>query len=153
MRLIFLLSLCFIITIPAQAGSKTWPFGWPQGHYKEPRFEPYINDAKTPHTERFLIEQWTPLDWAQDRGSYTGVLHDFYQEGVITDRYFCGDVPILEVGDTFMMLSDQDKRRVAIFVDEMFGMTFRPEYGFFRIVNARYDEIVGVYSASGLQLQ
>lgn len=141
------------MTFPAHADPKPWQFGWGSEHFKDQDFQPYSHDAKTPHTARWQTDGWDPSDWADDRGSYAGVLADFYRGGIITDRSMDDGIPVLEVGEAFFTLSDQDKRRVAMFVDHLFGITRHKENGLFRIVDQRHAQIIGVFTRHGLQLQ
>jgi hypothetical protein len=113
---------------------------------------PYLEEAKIPHNSQWADDQWRPQDWIDSRGgSAAAVIDGFYESGIITDQYTDGDIPVLEVGQRFLELSDQDKRRVAAFVDETFGIT--RQSGLFLINFHKNDTPVGVFTAQGLQLQ
>ena len=79
------------------------------------------------------------------------VIDGFYSSGIVTDQYSDDDIPVLEVGQRFLELSDQDKRRVAMFIDDTFGIT--KAHGLFLIYFHKHETPVGLFTSEGLQLQ
>ena len=71
------------------------------------------------------------------------------------DQYFDDEIPVLEVGQNFLELGAQDKRRVVAFVDEIFGVTKFSQAGVILIyIQAdKTEKPVGVFTVQGLQLQ
>ena len=111
----------------------------------------YLNDAKTPHQAIYAMDPWTPEDWTRNRGSEKGVMDDLYINGIVTDQYMDDGIPVLQVGQHFMELSGNDKRRVAAYVDSVFGIT--QNNGTFILEHWDKEEPIGIYTKAGLQLQ
>lgn len=113
---------------------------------------PYLEEGKLPHNSQWEDEAWAPQDWIDARGgSAKAVIDGFYQAGIVTDQYTDDEIPVLEVGQAFLDLSDQDKRRVAMFIDDTFGIT--QQSGLFLIYFRSNDTPVGLFTKEGLQLQ
>jgi hypothetical protein len=138
---------------PANAGPKPWYFSWWPSHWDGLDFKPHINDPKIPHNTQWDGDSWTPQDWINDRGSSKNVLDGLYASRIITRQYVDNDIPVLEVGRGFMRLSAQDQRRVAVFVDHVFGITGNNENGLFYLHHADAGGPIGLYTKHGLQLQ
>lgn len=155
LQLIALL-LCPVFMPAAQAqgikkslsGVTKWIWGPPTA----PAVQPYLEGAKLPHNSQWADDQWTPQAWIESRGSAAAVIEGFYETGIITGQYTDGNIPVLEVGQRFIDLSGQDKRRVVAFFDDTFGIT-RSSPGILKVVFEKDDLPVGLFSAEGLQLQ
>lgn len=156
MRFVAILSFfaVFMLTCAphAEARSKSWlrwVFTPPV-----PDFETtYLYDGKTPHAYTWADESWTPDDWTQARGSDKGVMDDLYAAGIITDQYEKGNMPVLEVGQSFMQLSNEDKHKVAAYVDDVLGITAAGTDGAFMLIRQGRNAPIGLYTKAGLQLQ
>ncbi|GJL86191.1 MAG: hypothetical protein DHS20C02_19660 [Micavibrio sp.] len=114
---------------------------------------PYLNDSKIPHNTQWDNDDWKPEDWIASKGSAKRVIDGFYAANIITDQYVDDDIPILEVGQGFMELSELEKRRVVMFVDHAFQVTSAAPDGMFLIHHQKSDEPLGIYTKNGLQLQ
>ncbi|MEZ5814387.1 MAG: hypothetical protein R3E13_06665 [Alphaproteobacteria bacterium] len=115
---------------------------------------PHLEEAKLPHNSRWADDEWEPQDWIDARGgSVVRVVNGFYDAGIIVDQYFDDDVPVLEVGQGFIELGAQDKRRVVAFMDEVFGVTKFSKPGVIMVHFHEDDAPIGVFNAQGLQLQ
>jgi hypothetical protein len=114
---------------------------------------PHLETAKVPNNAQWDDDPWTPQDWIETRGSAAAVIDGFYAAGIITDQYLDDDIPVLEVGQNFIELSPQEKRRVAAFVDLAYGVTASSARGYMLISFHNDDEPVGIYNRDGLQLQ
>lgn len=136
------------ITLPAQAQIGKYIWGPPNTN----PVRPYLEEGKMPHNSQWSDHGWTPADWVASRGGSTkAVIDGFYSSGIVTDQYTDDDIPVLEVGQRFLDLSDQDKRRVTMFIDDAFKIT--QQNGLFLIYFKKYDTPVGLFTAQGLQLQ
>ncbi|MCC6597554.1 MAG: hypothetical protein IT559_02045 [Alphaproteobacteria bacterium] len=113
---------------------------------------PYLEGARLPNNSQWAEDEWTPQAWIDSRGSAAAVIEGFYETDIITDQYTDGDTPVLEVGQRFLDLSGQDKRRVAAFFDDTFGIT-NTEKGLFLIRFEKRSVPVGIFTKQGLQLQ
>jgi hypothetical protein len=151
MRFVLFLQVVAMILAAGPAGAQSiGKYIW--GPPNTDPVRPYLEEAKLPHNSQWADDQWQPEDWIKARGgSAKAVIDGFYNAGIITDQYTDDDIPVLEVGNRFLELSDQDKRRVAMFVDDTFGITRKS--GLFLIYYNRHDTPVGVFTAQGLQLQ
>ena len=114
---------------------------------------PYLEEGKIPHNSQWADDEWEPQMWIEDRGSAKAVIDGFYAAGVVTDQYIDHGMPVLEVGQTFLELSGQEKRRVAAFFDHVFRVTQTHEKGAFHIIFHKHDALVGLFGKEGLQLQ
>jgi hypothetical protein len=99
------------------------------------------------------MDEWTPEVWTQNGGGRKSMMDKLYFNGIITDQYIDDGVPVLEVGQHFMELSSNDKRRVVAYVDSVFGITQSHESGTIILNHWQADEPVGIYTREGLQLQ
>ena len=173
-KLLFLLAFVFLLpAATALAGGKDFGFFWGADHWRKMDFENrYLLDGKTPQNAT-LLHHWKPEDWAQATGGDPlQLIRDFYNAGIITDQYIncdgtmdsildyfgllksgCQGKMVLEVGIPFMRLSNQDKHRVAAYVDYVYEVTATRDNGAFVLYHSRNHEPVGVYTQSGLQLQ
>jgi hypothetical protein len=161
MRFFTLLTLLFVVfaafPAPAHAGFwkdlKCW-FIICTGSGDEVFTRPELEDGKTPHNIQFADDPWTPQEWIDSRGSVSAVVDGFYKAGIVTNqsRHWRTGVPILEVGQGFMRLSGQEKRRVAKFMDYTFENT-EGYGGTYLLRHAASGDSIGVYNTEGLQLQ
>lgn len=127
------------------------------------RVQVYLNKGDFYHDSQWADDEWKPEYWVKARGgSVKAVLDGLYDSGIIIDQFSRKGVPILEVGKKYIDLSELEKRRVAAFIDYVFGVTKSSKVGFFRIVYEgeiypldSYDDerMVGIYTKDGLQLQ
>lgn len=147
--IILVLGAFSVVTAEARGvGSYVW------GPPKSDFVRPHLEEAKIPHNSRWANDQWSPQDWIDSRGGdAVTVVNGLYEADIIVDQYFDGDAPILEVGQGFIELGAEDKRRVVAFIDEVFGVTKFAKPGVILIQFHEYDEPVGVFTAEGLQLQ
>ena len=145
----------FALAMPAAAQTATLSgFGkllWGPPQHDETR--PTLLEAKIPHNSQWADENWSPQEWIDDRGSAEAVIDGFYKSGIITDQYFDEDVPVLEVGDRFMDLSEQEQRRVTAFIDHVYNVTGSSAAGVYMIASHRRDDPIGLFSKQGLQFQ
>ncbi len=115
----------------------------------------YLRDGTTPHNNQWDMTNWHPELWVQAEGGVTEVINKFYDSGVIIEQYE-DEVPVLEVGETFMRLSPLDQRRVIEFVDYAFKITEKQPHGVFYVVfdhKTKGQELVGIHTINGLQFQ
>lgn len=144
------MGLLLLASSPAQARS-WWDYIFPP---PVPEFDkPYLNEAKIPHNSRWDNDTWTPEGWAMGAGSAEYMMQDLYAANIITDQYEDDGAPVLEVGRTFMQLSQQDQLHVVKFVDSVFNITKSAPAGMFYIYQEETEKPIGLYSAEGLQLQ
>lgn len=153
---VVVLVLCPVFIPAASAQSMKAGFSsftkWIWGPPDSSSVRPYLEGAKLPHNSQWADDEWTPQAWIDSRGSASAVIEGFYEAGIITDQYTDGDVPVLEVGQKFLELSGQDKRRVVAFFDDTFGIS-RSGQGVLKVVFEKGDIPVGLFTAEGLQLQ
>lgn len=157
------LLLAFAAT-DAQAKPKpTYWFWWP-GHWENQDFKPHLDDPEMPHNVQwepglYIGNDWHPQVWIDSAGSVRAVLDGFYNNDIIRKQDVDGDIPVLIVGDGFMRLSGQEKRRVADFIDYVFQVTSTAPVGMYSIYYARTKTLFGrgdpiaMYTKTGLQLQ
>ena len=126
---------------------------WWSGHWQNQDFKPYLNDSKIRHDSQWADDQWHPQDWIDERGSVEVVMSGFYDSRIITSQYVDDGVPVLEVGQRFVDLSDIEKRHVAAFVDYAYGVTTNAPAGLFRIQLIKRIKPLALYTKDGLQLQ
>jgi hypothetical protein len=168
MRLFAFLALTLFIlgsASSAYAQPKPWYWSWWPSHWEDQNFKPYLEDAKIPHNTQWIQGQyvdseWHPQDWIESKGSFRAVMDGFYNNDIIRkqDVTWRG-MPILIVGDGFMRLSGQEKRRVTDFVDYVFQVTNTAPTGMYTIYYDRTKTLfgrgrpIGIYTTSGLLLQ
>lgn len=145
------LSVFFVALPGAAQASSWWDYIFTPAVPDFERFYEY--DAKTPNVAMYDMDQWTPEVWTENRGSQEAVMNDLYINGIITDQYVDDEVPVLEVGQHFMELSGNDKRRVVAYIDSVFGITSNAEQGVIMLEHWKTSDVVGVYTRQGLQLQ
>jgi len=139
------------LALPCAVASPLGQYIW--GPPDSDPVRPYLETAKIPHNSQWEEKGWTPQDWIDSRdGNAFTVVNGLYEAKIITDQYSDGDVPVLEVGQAFLDLSHQDKRRVTAFFDAVFGIT-KTGKGFFLIRFHKHSIPVGLFNAKGLQLQ
>lgn len=149
------LFLAVLAPISGHAGSLSELGKYIWGPPKSDFVRPYLEEAKLPHNSRWADDEWSPQDWIDSRGgNAVNVVNGFYEAGIISDQYIDDDIPVLEVGQGFLELGAQDKRRVVAFIDEVFGVT---KYGDPAVImiyfHDKKETPVGVFNAQGLQLQ
>ncbi len=158
--LVFPLILVLVsVSFSAQsyAGSKSWG-GWSKS-WQELDFQPYLGEQKT--SQRSLVDDdaWTPEDWAKDDRDKKRVMRNLYAGDIITKQYKDRkNIPVLEVGDSFIALSSIDRSRILQFVDHVFEITSSEENGMFYVFyddkNAKIlddNEPLGLYNKHGFQ--
>lgn len=157
------MALCVVLVLPVNAQASGFSrsmgvlgknFIW--GVPEHPGVKPYLEDAKLPHNSRWADDEWEPQDWIESRGGNPmNVINGFYDAGIITDQYFDDDIPVLEVGQTFIELGAKDKRRVVAFIDDVFGVTQNTKAGVIVIYldHKGGDVPIGEFNKNGLQLQ
>lgn len=148
----------------AQAKPKpTYWFWWP-GHWEDQDFKPHLEDPRMPHNTQweqglYVDSEWHPQKWIDSAGSMRAVLDGFYNYDIIREQDVDGDIPVLVVGDGFMRLSGQEKRRVADFIDYVFRVTSTAPAGMYSLYYVRTKTLfgrgdpIGMYTKAGLQLQ
>jgi hypothetical protein len=116
---------------------------------------PYLEDGKKPHNIANADDDWVPEDWLDEKHDKQQVMSGLYASGIITDqsRDFVSGQPEIEVGQTFMKLSEQEKRRVIKFVDYVSGFTKTDPNATIEIYHKASGDPVGYYNAEGLVLQ
>jgi hypothetical protein len=141
-------------SIPAHADAKPWIWSWWPSHWDNMTFEPYLEGAKHPHNTQWDDKNWEPADWAaqKPKGSLQ-VIQGFYTAGILQGQDVEDDVPVLIVGPNFYHLSGYDKRRVVAMVDDYYKITSSKLNGMFTVTDWRSKKPIGIYTATGLQLQ
>ena len=155
-------ALCAMIAIPAAqaglkgsgSGPKPTIWAWWPSHWDNLDFKPYIDHPTHVHNGQWDQDNWTPADWAAQRGGENmKVIDGFYKADIIRSQFTDDDVPVLEVGPAFYMLGGQDKRRVVEVIDDEFRITSGKLNGMFMLRDWRTRRDIGSYTAYGLQLQ
>ncbi len=138
---------------PVHAEAKPWVWGWWPSHWKNLDFKPYLGNQQISQRSLWDDDQWTPEAWIKDAGDAKRIMRDFYAYDIVSDQYVGDeDIPVLEVGETYMRLSGLDRRRVLQFVDHVFGITKGEEDGMFYVYYRELDDDpLGVYNKYGLQ--
>lgn len=149
--------LCFTPVQAAYAQSMKAGFAsfgkWIWGPPDSEAVRPYLESARLPHNSQWADDEWTPQAWIDSRGSATAVIEGLYEADIITGQYTDGEIPVLEVGQRFLELSGQDKRRVVAFFDDTFGITRSGPGGVLKVILDKGDVPLGLFTAKGLQLQ
>jgi hypothetical protein len=147
LSLVFLGSL---LSVPAQAAWYDWIF--PSDSTNLTR--PYLEDGKTPNNAQYENDTWKPEDWVEAMGTKKKMIDRLYSKHIITNQHTTRvGLPVLDVGNPFLMLGDRAKRHVAAFVDYAFGITASSPDGTFLVELDKGDVPLGVYTKDGLQLQ
>ncbi len=139
----------------ALAERKTSIWAWlPWYHVNMDYERRLIEDPKIPHNHLWNDEDWSPQQWAYERGSAQTMLDDLYIAGIVTKQYRDDqDTLVLEVGQPFMQLSPQDKRRVVRFIDYAYGVTENSQSGMFHIYHHESKKPIGLFTKHGVQFQ
>lgn len=145
-------------SIPAKAGLWDDIVCWftpCTGSGSEVFTRPYLEDGKKPHNVQHVDDDWVPEDWLDERHNKQQVMSGLYRAGIITDqsRDFRNNQPEIEVGQGFMRLSGQEKRRVIKFVDYVSGFTKADPDATIEIYHKASGDKIGYYNAEGLILQ
>lgn len=114
---------------------------------------PNLKDGTTPHAYIKHEGPWEPEDWITAKGSAEAVIADLYKGGMITDQSSDDGVPVLEVGNTFMMLDSRTQAKILEFLDYAYGITQQDPLGMIHIEHDRTDKRIGLYTADGLAFQ
>lgn len=127
---------------------KWWPANW-----QNTDFQPYIGQQQLNQRSLWDGDTWTPEAWEKDAGDSRRIMRDFYAAGILTDQYSDSkNIPVLEVGEAFFLLSGIDQRRVLQFVDYVFEITTSEENGMFYVYYKLDDEKpAGLYNQYGFQ--
>jgi len=97
-------------------------------------------------------DNWKPESWGIENSNNThSVMSRFYRSGLITDKLEIDDETVLEVSDLFLRLSNQDQHRVLSTIDRIYGITAEGGPQYLTVEHNRTDEIIGIYSTTGLQ--
>ncbi len=160
---LFAIFALVIAATPAKAEPKPWVWGWWPGHWDNQDFKPHIDHPTQPHNIQWKNglygQDWHPENWIRAKGSAEEVIKGFYKAGIVTDQTSEDGVPVLEVGDAYLRLSGQEKRRVAEFMDYVFHVTDTSPAKMFYIFHEDSGFLiwpgrpVGMYTKAGLQLQ
>ena len=116
-------------------------------------FEPYVGEQKIKQRSLWDNDDWEPQDWIQEPGDDKEVMRDLYEAQIITGQYTGRkNIPVLEVGEPFIMLSEFDQYRVLQFVDYVFAITSSEADGAFWVYyEANKSEPLGLYNQHGFQ--
>ena len=128
-------------------------WGWGSENWRTADFTPYFANDKIGQRSLWDDDAWTPEAWIIDAGDEKRVMRSLYAAGILTDQSKDRDnIPVLEVGETFIQLSGVDQRRVLQFVDYVFEITTSVENGmFFVTYQPQKGEQLGVYTKHGFQ--
>ncbi len=136
----------------ALAKKKTgWSFWY--AHWGTYNFEPYLKEQQLRQRSIWDGDTWTPEAWIKDAGDEKRIMHDLYATRILTKQFKDGDnIPVLQVGERFMILSWKDQRRILEFVDHIFEITTSEENGMFYVYYEGDDkEPMGLYNQYGFQ--
>lgn len=166
MRILAIFCTIFVLfgSFEAEARPKPWYWSWWPAHWDDQDFKPHLEDPKMPHNTQWQNglydhDDWHPENWIRAKGSMRAVLDGFYKNDIIREQDVDDATPILVVGDGFMNLSGQEKRRVTAFIDYAFQVTNSSSVGMYSIYYHRTDNLfgrgrpIGMYTPAGLQLQ
>ena len=144
------LSLAVLALIALLATPMAAQAGWlcPE---KDKDFRPYLEHNLHPQHAAHRFHDWQLADWAPDRGTGLAQMDAFFRAGVLTD-YVDGRKPTLVVGQGFYHLSNYDQRRVVALFDHLYNVTAEKP-GVLRLKDWHTGKTIGLYGASGLQLQ
>ena len=134
----------------SHANTKSWTW-WPK-NWENMSFEPYIGGEKIIQRSLWDNDEWTPEKWINDAGDEKRIIHDFYKTKIITNQHTDNDnIPVLEVGETFIQLSNLDRRRVLKFIDHVFDVTAEKDGMFFVFYTENKHKPLGIYNKYGFQ--
>lgn len=158
-RFFIILCVIFSVSIPAaHAKRRSSVLKWIEQDFYRPddMARPYTENGTAPHSylwQKDADPAWSPEDWIITRGSIEAVLEDLYIGGVITDQSENDDIPVLEVGNTFLALSHKMQGRILRFLDYAYGITENDAHGMIHIEHDETNRRIGLYTAYGLQMQ
>ncbi len=136
------------------SGPKPTIWAWWPSHWDNLDFTPYIDHPTHSHNGQWDQDDWTPADWAAQRGGKNmNVIKGFYKSDIIRSQLVDDDVPVLVVGPSFYMLGGHDKRRVMEVMDDEFKITSGKLNGMFMLRDWRTKKDIGSYTTYGLQLE
>ena len=137
----------------ASAEPKPWVWSWWPSHWTNLDFQPYFGDQTLSQRSIRDDDTWTPEAWIKDAGDAKRIMRDFYAYQIVSDQYIGDeDIPVLEVGAQYKLLSPKDQLRVVRFVDHVFKITEGEENGMFYVFLEGYDDDpIGLYNKYGLQ--
>lgn len=96
---------------------------------------------------------WSAQDWIESSSSSPQqTIQGFYDAGIITDQNSEGEIPVIEVGQAFLDLSNRDKLRIIAFMDHVYGITAQNKDGIIYIEDRRFKGQIGVYTLDGLNM-
>jgi len=159
LALFFIIITVLVVFAPAQAAERPGYFsdgtlfgeGTAATDYTIP---PYLKETYIPNMAAIEAEDWTPLRWGlKAEGNGEGLVHRFMRSGLITEQDVKDSVPVLEVSDLFLRLSDRDKRKVLMSIDHIYQITAQQNPGFFVVEHDPTDEIIATYGQAGMQVQ
>jgi hypothetical protein len=115
-------------------------------------FEPYVGKQVLKQRSTIDNDSWTPEDWIDNPGDEKVIIRDFYTMDILEKQYMDGEIPVLRVGEAFMLLSKFDQVRVLTFLDYVFEITTSSENGMFYVYSERDDDNpLGLYNKYGFQ--
>lgn len=114
-----------------------------------------LEGPKGPHNNQWNNSGWSPEGWAEFYGDKDTQIQQMVKVGILTDLSDMDDddVAEIEVGQAFVRLSGQEKRRVIEYVDYAYGFTQRNPNGTILIQHDPTCCYIGIYTKNGLQLQ
>lgn len=131
---------------------------WPS-HWYNQDFQPYYENVPEPHNSQWddnkLNEsEWTPKEWVDlDGGVPIELVRKWYVADILRDQDFNASKPYVVVGPNFYHLGGADKHRVMETLDAIFKVTQKSKAHAFYLEDFRTDQVVGIYSKDGLDLQ
>ena len=150
----FALICALFITSPACADREGGISKWLNNDYSFDDFaRPVFKDAENPHMHQWSDGDWVPEDWIIAEGSIEAVIDNLYAKRIVRDQTSEDDVPVLEVGNIFMTLSDDDRYKVVRFFDYAYNITGDNELGMIHIEHEGTNDHIGLYTKHGLQMQ
>ena len=124
---------------------------WP-AHADDSFKRPYMYDWRNDYSSYTQNHYWTPAHWVSEEKSTQEVVDGFYRSGIITDQYYDGNIPVLEVGHSFLELSTRDRHRVVAFMDYAFNLKAAKGGNIIEIYLKRNEIPLGLYAQGRLQL-
>lgn len=145
-----LVLVSFVDVSDARTG-RNYP--WSSNDWAAQDFKPYFGDEQIRQRSLWDDDHWTPEAWIVDAGDEKRVMRSLYGAGIITKQYKDSDnIPVLEVGENYVLLSRFDQIRVLEFVDYVFQITTSEENGMFFIAyKPQKGEQLGIYTKHGYQ--
>ena len=119
-------------------------------------FEPYLETSTDPHATQWRREPWKVTDWTDNPAAARAQMDFMFRSGIFTRYQDASSIwsrnDTLTVGPSFYHLSGFDKRRAVELFDHMYQVTANAPATLFLRDN-HTDELIGVYTRAGLQLQ